>query len=188
LYGKGAAVAEDGRNILEWLKVALNFENEGLLFYTKAASESSNVLSRRLFRTLAGQEIDHAKKIEEIYGLVEGGKELPPPEKLKKIGAHVDVEKDIEEFFGTTDRESLRKDIGNVEAMEVALEIEKKSFNLYSERLKDTTNASEKEFLKALRDEEKKHIDALDNVYYYLTDPEMWFASDESRVWNWMGT
>lgn len=181
-------MAERDEKMLEWLKVALDFENEGLLFYTKAASESSNVLSRRLFRTLAGQEIEHAKKIEEIYGLVEGGKELPPPERLKKIGAHVDVEKDIREFFGTTDRGSLRKDMGNVEAMEMALAIEKKSYNLYSEQLKDATNASEEEFLKALRDEEKKHIDALDNVYYYLTDPEMWFSGDESRVWNWMGT
>ena len=174
--------------MLEWLKVALDFENEGLQFYTKATSESSNVLSKRLFRTLAAQETEHAKKIEEIYGLVEGGKELPPPEKLKKIGAHVDVEKDIKEFFGTTDRESLRRDMGNVEAMEMALGIEKKSYDLYSEQLKDATNESERAFLKALKNEENKHIEALDNVYYYLTDPDMWFSSDESRVWNWMGT
>ena len=181
-------MVEREQEMLEWLRVALDFENEGLRFYTKAAGESSNALSKRLFSTLAAQETEHAKKIEEIYGLVEGGKELPPPEELKKIGAHVEVEKDIKDFFETTDRKSLRKEMGNVEAMEMALAIEKKSYDLYSEQLKDAANASEKEFLKALKNEENKHIEALDNVYYYLTDPEMWFSSDESRVWNWMGT
>jgi len=174
--------------ILKWLNVALDYENEGLLFYMKTASESTNALSRRLFRTLAGQEIEHVKKIEEIFGIIQHGRKLPSPERLKKTGAHVSVEGDIKEFFRSIDKESLRENMGNVEAMKVALEIEKKSFDLYDGLTKDARNASEKEFLKTLRDEENKHIDALDNVYYYLTDPEMWFASDESRVWNWMGT
>jgi rubrerythrin len=181
-------MAKGQQEMLKWLKVALDYENEGLMLYTKAAQESRNQLSRRLFRTLAGQEIEHAKKIEEIYGIIEQGKKMPPPEKLKKIGARVDIEKDMKEFFKLVDKKSLKKDIGNIDAMKVALEVERKTFNLYDDLLKDATNASVKEFLKALRNEEKKHIDALDNVYYYLTDSEMWFASDESRVWNWMGT
>ena len=105
----------------------------------------------------------------------------------RKIGAPP-KQKDIKEFFKATDKESLRKDLGNVDAMKVALEIERKSYDLYAELIKDAGNASEREFLAALKSEEQQHMDALDNVYYYLTDPEMWFASDESRVWNWMGT
>jgi len=174
--------------MLKWLKVALDYENEGLAFYTKAATGATNPLSRRLFRTLAGQEIEHAKKVEEIYSLIERGRRLPTPEKLKKVGGHVELEKDIKDFFKTVDRKSLRDDIGNVEAMRVALNIEKKSFDLYSELAKDAGNESEREFLLALKKEEQQHMDALDNVYYYLTDPKMWFSSDESRVWNWMGT
>ncbi|MFQ5906126.1 MAG: hypothetical protein ACE5JA_06090 [bacterium] len=83
----------------------------------KAANESSNTLSRGLFRTLAGQEIEHAKKIEEVYGMIERGKKLPSREKLKKIGAHVSVEKDIKEFFRSVDKKNLRENVGNVEAM-----------------------------------------------------------------------
>ncbi len=175
-------------DMLKWLKVALDYEREGLLFYTKAADEALNALTRRLFWTLAGQEVEHAKRIEEIYIAMERGRKLPPPAKLKKIGAHVEIEKDIKEFFKLADRESLRKDAGNVEAMKVALEIEKKSYRLYVDLIADARSASEKEFLSALRDEEQQHIDALDNVYYYLTNSEMWFAGDESRIWNWMGT
>lgn len=181
-------MAKGSEEMLKWLRVALDYEDEGLRFYTKAAGEASNALSRRLFRTLAGQEIEHAKRIEEIYALIEQGRRLPAPEKLKKVGGYVELEKDIKDFFKTTDKESLRRDLGNVDAMKVALEIEKKSYDLYAELIKDARNASEKEFLTALKNEEQNHMDALDNVYYYLTDPEMWFASDESRVWNWMGT
>jgi rubrerythrin len=181
-------MSRGSEELLKWLSVALDYENEGLDFYTKAAARSTNALSRRLFRTLASQEIEHAKRIEEIYSLLEQGKRLPTPEKLKRMGGHVELEKDIKDFFKKTDTGSLRDDIGNVEAMKVALEIEKKSFDLYSELLEDAKNASEREFLSALKKEEQQHIDALENVYYYLTDPEMWFSSDESRVWNWMGT
>ena len=181
-------MSKGSEHMLKWLSVALDYENEGLDFYSKAATRSTNALSRRLFRTLAGQEIEHAKRIEDIYNLLEQGKRLPTREKLKRIGGHVELEKDIKEFFKTTDKASLRDDIGNVEAMKVALEIEKKSYDLYSELLEEARNASEREFLSALKKEEQEHMDALDNVYYYLTDPEMWFSSDESRVWNWMGT
>ena len=181
-------MSKGSEEMLKWLKVALDYENEGLDFYTKAAAGATNALSRRLFRTLAGQEIEHAKRIEEIYSLLEQGKRLPSPEKLKKVGGHVELEKDIKDFFKTVDKKSLRDDIGNVEAMKVALSIEKKSFDLYTELVNDARNASEREFLSALRKEEQQHIDALDNVYYYLTDPQMWLSSDESRVWNWMGT
>jgi rubrerythrin len=176
------------QEMLKWLNVALDYEREGLLFYTKAANEAENALSRRLFWTLASQEIEHTKKIEEIYTMIERDKKLPSPEKLKKVGAHIELEKDIKEFFKAADRESLRKNAGNVEAMKIAMEIEKKSYRLYVDLVADARNTSEKAFLSALRDEEQKHIDALDNVYYYLTNSEMWFAGDESRVWNWMGT
>jgi rubrerythrin len=181
-------MSRSSKEMLKWLRVALDYENEGLDLYTRAAAGATNPLSRRLFRTLASQEIEHAKRIEEVYSLVEQGKKLPASEKLKRIGGHIDLEKDIRDFFKSVDKTSLRDDIGNVEAMKVALKIEKKSLDLYSELAKEAGTASEREFLSALKKEEQKHMDALDNVYYYLTDPEMWFSKDESRVWNWMGT
>ena len=66
------------------------------------------------------------------------------------------------------------------------MEFEKKSYGLYSELSKKSTPGPEMEFYSELMKQEEEHCEALENVYYYLTNTGDWFEREESKVWNWM--
>ena len=69
---------------------------------------------------------------------------------------------------------------------ELALKMEREGYAAYQEFLKNAATAEEKEFFSFLVAQEKQHIDAIANVYAYLTGSEDWLQNDESKTWNWM--
>jgi len=167
---------------LDALKIAHGFEVKGTIFYLETAIKAKTQLEKKLFYSLAQEEVQHAQKIDELFGqLSEGGK--------NKITFSVDtenVEKQIRDFFKTEKIKGMKRKASNIAGYETAMAIEKKSIAAYSAMFIKATDPTEKKFYQMLVDQENKHLDAIMNVYYYLTDHGDWFQEDEGRVWNWM--
>ncbi len=66
------------------------------------------------------------------------------------------------------------------------MEMEKKGIKAYNDFLNQTDNEAEKKFFVRLIEEEKKHLEALENVYSYITATGDWLKDEESKTWNWM--
>ncbi len=163
------------------LTAALDFEVQGRKFYLRTAEQASDPLSRKLFQTLAEDELRHQERFQQIFSRIQQGATWPQP-----APAHATlVEEEIHGFFAAN-RETLKPGTTTLEGYEFALRLEKTSIELYSKYARESGSAAERAFYEALIAEERGHLEAIQNVHYFLTQPGDWYQEDESRHWNWM--
>lgn len=167
---------------IDSLEFALDFEIKGTLLYVKLAKKTKNILGKRIFYSLASQEIDHAKKVDEIYEMIKENKgwDAVPSENLST------VESMFKDFFRKSAKLDLKKDSENISGYKVAMEMEERGYKAYGNFYNESAGIPEKNFFKQLMAQEKEHLDSLRNVYYYLTKTGDWFREDESKIWSWM--
>ncbi|HOK80512.1 MAG TPA: ferritin family protein [bacterium] len=156
---------------------AVDFETKGVNLYMSLASKTSNLLGKELFYSLAEQEVQHARLIEKMY-IASNIQQL--------VTNTSDIETELKEFWEGAQKLNLKKDPGDLSGYELAMEMEQKSISSYQSFLEKSDSEQERIFLKWVIEEEKKHLDALRNVYYYLSNTGDWFQNEESKIWNWM--
>ncbi|MBN1445494.1 MAG: ferritin family protein [Candidatus Omnitrophica bacterium] len=158
---------------------ALDFEKRGTLLYLELASKAKNSLSKNLFYTLAQQEIEHAKRIDAFY--TASGKELPAV-----IYKNIErIEEEIKTFFQKIKETEMPAE-KNIDGYKTAMELEKEGYRAYEGFYRESKEDKERQLLEFLLNEEKKHLEAIANVYSYLSGTEDWLEQEESKVWNWM--
>lgn len=162
------------------LEKALDFEKEGYEFYKKIAAEMQNPLAKRLFESLAEQENEHMKRIKEIYGSLNFDVDSNHFQKAASI------EEELKKLFFELEESRRKMPLDHMEGYKLAMEMEKKGYNMYREFAQSAASESERKFFEALIQEEKEHLNSLDNVYRFLTETPTWYSEEESRVWNWM--
>ncbi|OGS04099.1 MAG: hypothetical protein A2204_02035 [Elusimicrobia bacterium RIFOXYA1_FULL_47_7] len=166
------------------LGFSIGLEVKGVNFYLKLAAKSRNILTKKLFYSLAGEEVVHAQKIDEMYNMIKTGSKgkVSLPKNMPSVEAA------IKDFFTRANKTSLKNSAGNTAGYELAMELEKKSYATYRDFSKKASSPEEKKFFEFLMQEEKQHLDAIVNVYRYLTEPGDWMMEEEGKVWNWMNT
>lgn len=169
-------------NKTDALKVSIDFERKGVGLYMQLASRTGNPLSRRLFYQLAQQEIQHILKLEEIYEKLKHEGKWPrwtveEGEKLEYI---------IKGYFNTVKKDPNVRQADNIKGLELAMEVEKKGYNMYEKYLSQAVDNNEKIFYRELLKQENEHYEALANIHLYLSQTSDWFSEEESHVWNWM--
>jgi rubrerythrin len=166
----------------EALKSALELEAKGFEYYRDVAEKAKNPLTTEVFKALADQELVHMETIQKMYdsanleGVTLGDQDLG-------------MEKMIRSMFGRFSSQQRKAwEMDNSEAYDYAKELERGSIALYTKLAGESDNPQEKTFFESLTRAEESHLNALDNVSFYLMQTGDWFASDEGRVWNWMNT
>ncbi len=168
-------------DIKKTVQAAINFERRGVNFYLELASQTKNRLGRRLFYSLAGEEISHILTIEDMAQQLEERKIISSESSGEKL------EGKIRNYFQSLAREKLIENrMDNLEGYEMAMQIENQGYEMYKNFQAEAGSEYEKNFFTRMMEEERKHYEALQNVYYYLKSPDDWFSESESRVWNWM--
>lgn len=157
---------------------ALDFEKKGTAAYLNFAAKARNPLSKKLFYTLARQEIDHAAKIDEFYQEISD-------EKTADTHSAATAEKELQDFFEHLKKTQVPEE-SSLEIYETAMELEKRGYAAYKKFHGESDDEAEKRFLEFLLNEEKKHIDSIANVYSYLSGTSDWLEREESKTWNWM--
>lgn len=172
-----------GKDSLEGaLQASLGLEQKGYDHYQQALTEAKNPLTQKLFGTLAEQELEHMRRIRELSG---SGTEKMDTDTIPVEALEMMV-KELFAEFSKDDRSGW--DLDSASGYEHAMHLEKESIDLYRSLASESVNASETAFFEALEKEEVKHLDALQNAYYYLKHTSDWFESSESETWNWMNT
>lgn len=164
------------------LEFVLEFERKGVEMYLKLASEVENTFGKELFYTLASEEVQHARKADKIYTEMRArGAGAVAPE-----GPRTSLETKIKAVFDALKPARPDKGTDNIKGYELAMKVEKEGYGIYKGFLKTVKTAEEKEFFTQILKEEKEHIDAIANVYQYLTNSGDWLQEEESKTWNWM--
>jgi rubrerythrin len=135
------------KEMLDAIMKAMELEKETFDFYTRAEQKTFNAGGKKIFRWLARTEEEHYLKLTELCNsLDQGGRWVFYGGST--IALEPDGPDDLHVGFDTSDREAL----------EIALDIEKKGIAFFDQLAQKTNDPDGRGMLETLRDEEKEHL------------------------------
>ena len=160
--------------ILEALSRALNFEEDGVAYYSQAMLTASSNLALDILRTLRDEEVKHKERIQAIWGEVKaGGGWKGEDEPGAPMPDFVSV---FEQLGGNPPKEVSE---GELAALKHALEVEARGRGMYEELASNAPSEPEKAFYERLGGEEVEHIKIIEDSIEYFEDPDGWFQRHE---------
>jgi len=165
-------------NELKAMKLAIENEHKVRDFYLEHAKELSDELAKKTFIFLADEELKHIDAITEFMKSIHEGNvpEIEGGPEDEAIGR-------TKEFFSLSIKEyalkakATKKDIS---VYELGLEMELKGYNFYKKSAEEATHPNVKALFEFLVKEEDSHYHLLQNALDYFKDPESYFQSEES--------
>jgi rubrerythrin len=162
--------------ILEALQLAIDMEKDGKECYQRASQESGNEAGRKLLASLALEEDTHWQKFVEIYQVIQKKNGWPAtafrPDRGKRLR---DLFAETCEVTGV----NIKAVATEFDAINTAIDKEKKSYDFYSRQSQNATYDTERDFYEAVAAEEREHELILVNYCEYLKDPVDWFTRVE---------
>ncbi len=165
------------KELKEAIAQAVKMETDGMAFYRKAGETVKSPIGRMMFQSFVKDEENHLKIVNEILQdmfnrSVEEAFVGTPASRIKSI-----FEENRESL-----NERLSADPGDIEALDMAMEMERKGYQLYH----DASQRAEDEKLKALfsrlAGEEQAHFNMLQNNRDYLSDTGNWMIYEEHGI------
>jgi rubrerythrin len=139
------------------LEMAMQIEQNGELFYTTIAGETSVTEVKELFEFLAAQERNHYKVFEKLLGRVAAGPQLVAPEQ-DEYALYLNAALDQALFSGPDKALAKARDAQDREtAVRTALGFEKDTL-LFFYDLREMVGDADRETLTRIVNEEKAHV------------------------------
>ena len=161
---------------IQALKYAIQMEIDGKELYLKASRESGNELGRKLMASLAQQEDYHRQKFEQIYETIRKSNKWPA------VDFKADGGKTLRTIFADeTNNPTTAIKVAQTEldAVQKAMQIEDKSYDLYRDRYEQAGPGAERDFYETIAAEEREHKLVLLDYYEFLHNPAGWFVKTE---------
>ncbi len=171
-------MTEFPKKIEDIVKFALQLEQDGLKMYREFAAKSTDPFGKKTFEGLAEDEEEHLRLLQKVY-------ENCGIDEVKQIVAHSRHEpvrqrfKTIFQEAGEEARKRTEANSGDIEAMKIAMDFEKRGYNLYNEAQQRAEGEMEKSAFKHLTLMEKAHYEFLRETFEYLNDTGNWFMKNE---------
>jgi len=169
------------KSLADFLGMALEMERRGHKFYSDAVKDSDSPLVQEIFKILAGEELNHMERFEEIYQALQSGK-------VEDYWLRIPLQSsNLDQVFSNLARKYLKEikpGSTRISALELGMEMEQDSIKFYQERLTQAEGEKEREFLEKIIQEEQKHFQILKDMEFYFTNPEGWFQEKERSSLN----
>jgi rubrerythrin len=156
------------------IKLAIKTENDAIAFYKEAAEKTRHPFGKKMFLSIKEDEERH---LEDFMCIMQDldirvRDAISPMKKMKTI---IEEHKDalLERIMATTDE---------IDALRIAMQMEKDSIEYYKRVSKEIHAAKEKALFGRLVKEEQEHYDILSNTYSFLTDTGNWFMWEEHSI------
>lgn len=150
-------MSENRKEILDAIMRAMEIEKDTFDFYTSAEQKTFDPAGKRIFRWLAKTEETHYLKLSELYSALEESGRW-----VFYGGSTISLEEDCP---GNT---CVGFSTNDLEALELAMDIEKKGIAYYQELADKTTDPNGKSMLMTLREEEVEHLRVIAEKYNQL--------------------
>jgi len=163
-------------NLLRVMQTAVQMEIDGKAFYLKAAEMSGNALGVKLFTQLAAEEDIHRQVFQNIAHAIQA------KQGWGDVEFHADQAAELKTVFAAA-ADALVSTVNvaqtELDAVQTAIGMENKSYDLYKEASQEAASAAEKELLERLAAEESGHRSTLTDYFEYLSDPASYFQNKE---------
>jgi rubrerythrin len=170
--------SSEQEKMLQAIKSALEMELDGQQCYLAASRNSTNEAGKKLLLSLAEEENSHRRKFEELFDAISRGRGWP------SVHPREDGSRNIRETFIEKCRilgVSVSGTKNELEAVQVAIDKEKSSYDFYEKQAGHAAYDTEREFYLMLAKEERGHELALLDYYEYYSDPAAWFLRTERQ-------
>src|SRR3972149_5102382 len=168
-------MATEQEKTLTALRTAVKMEIDGKEYYLKTSQTSSSKMGEKLLRSMSKAEDAHRLKFIDIYEAIRDKKAWPKTD--------LEPAKDsLKTVFATATKRmaaGTKPLEGELDAVQIAMKMENKTLDFYTNQAAKATGDTEKSFYKTIAAEEREHHMVLQNYYEFLTDPAGWFAKTE---------
>ena len=161
---------------IEVLKQALKMEEDGKAYYETARNKTSNEMGKKIFEFLIKAEGVHIQKIKQLYkSLEETGKW---PDLILTRDSEEIIQNIFSEALGSLE-EKVKGTTDDIEALKVALDLERNGQKYYESRAEETDDPFEKKFYLLLAHEEGEHFISILDTIQFLEDPQAYYHQME---------
>jgi len=170
-------LSEDRRGVLGVLDNAIEMELEGKKFFAEVAEKAKNARTRDTFNSLVKQEQRHVDILGAELKRLEGGMGWASLETMKSSAPSypkISVFQDKQFRRLKFDPES-----GELEALGVGIEVEKKSIDYYRSASSQSSDPKAREVFNWLVGEEAGHLTILTAEYGYRTKSGFYYDNPE---------
>lgn len=157
----------------EALKTAIEFEQNGVIFYRQLIDRVVNPFAKRVLIFLIGEEFEHIRKIESFNNSLLGQGEFD-----FETECSLDITDKIQMLVQDRKNEAdknITPNSSDSDIYEVAMLLEMKSHELYEQALSEATNEKVETFFRFMLAEEREHYDLLAASKRYLEDSSYYF-------------
>ncbi len=157
---------------------ALKLEEAGREFYLNEAAKMHSEAAKRIFLSIADEELKHIERINKIFASVDKDIKGSGWDKIK-------IEKGrLGEIFKSEIKGKPKGPSTNAEqkAIEMAMENETRGYNFYDKTARETNDADVMSFFQTLMKEENAHFKILQDTREYLFDTADWYIKLEGRT------
>ncbi|GAB5047408.1 ferritin family protein [Thermodesulfovibrio sp. TK110] len=155
------------------IEIALKMETDAVKFYAEAAEKVSHPVGKKMFLTIAEDEKNHIKMIEEVLkGLELTIREANPIKTVKTI---------FEEMKNQM-MERIKAQTDDLEAFRIAMQMEKEGIEFYKKIKQEVNTEKEKKLFERLIYEEEQHHKIFSETYNFLSDTGNWFMWKEFSI------
>jgi len=162
---------------LRALHQGIQTELQGLTFYRRAMERTDDAAGRAAFGSLAREEEGHLRLLKTQYGsLVSTGHWLEMERAREAEPGH-----EVEEIFPRSDDalvQLLPPEAGDLEALEIALDFERKGYQTYRRLADKTTDPAGRALYEFLAAQEQKHYDYIQRAHEYLQTQGAWYFDE----------
>lgn len=154
-------------NVFEF---AMQMEKDGEKFYREIAEKSNNPGLKKIFNTLAEEEVVHYNTFKQLAAKSSADAiESDILAKAKNIFVDLQKAGDFDISAETPQAEAYRK----------AMEAEKEAYTFYEAKAAEVADENEKKILLTFAREERRHYRLLENVLEFVTRPDEWLENAE---------
>jgi len=150
------------------LEFAINMEHDGEKFYKRQAEKNKDNSLNTVFLLLEKDEAHHAQILQNKFN------ELTDNNTLSQVN---NVFKESKGFIS-----EFEKIPNQLDAYKFALEIERKSIDLYTSFLSESTDDQSKELFEFLIKQEKDHYTIFEELILLIERPEEWVENAEFGI------
>lgn len=164
--------------VLEAIKGAVQLEIDGKAFFDHAAETTTSEKGKKMFKKLARDEVQHLKTFGQLFTTIIGDEEW------RKFVSEKEKNKSplIDELKARMNRKEKEGKKGEIEAIRIGMELEKKAIDFFGESVKKTGEPKAKEIFSKIADEEKTHYDLLQAQYDSVTGSGFWLDAAEFKM------
>ncbi len=165
----------------EALKAAIKFEEDGRRFFLDASKKTKQRYGRLMFQSIADAELEHIKRIREVYdSLIKTGEW---PDRPALFTTKTPLKNVFEEAREKLDQ-NVKVETDDIEAATMAREYEEKGFLFYQDLADRAKVLIEKKFYQQLAYEERGHLLIFQDMHEYYIDPVHWYSKKEKLHWD----